>query len=98
MPLAVSATTLSGRRTLRSTKDRTWVAKSSSTSPVVTVPALSPGTTTRAAATIALISTSPVSSPTGRAPDRHSLIPLYLAGLCDAVNMAPGASNRPDAK
>ena len=35
----------------------------------------------------------PVSSPTGRAPVRHSLMPLYAAGLCDAVSMAPGASS-----
>ena len=30
--------------------------------------------------------------------DRQSLSPLYCAGLCDAVNMAPGASRWPDAK
>ena len=28
-------------------------------------------------------------------PARHSLMPLYCAGLCDAVNMAPGASSCP---
>jgi hypothetical protein len=28
-----------------------------------------------------LMSASPVSWPTGRAPDRQSLIPLYFAGL-----------------
>ncbi len=39
---------------------------------------------------VALISTRPVSSPTGRAPARHNLMPLYWAGLCEAVNMAPG--------
>ena len=32
----------------------------------------------------------------GLAPDRHILMPLYCAGLCDAVNIAPGASRRPD--
>ena len=34
----------------------------------------------------------------GRAPERQSLSPLYCAGLCEAVNMAPGASRWPDAK
>ena len=28
----------------------------------------------------------------GRAPARQNLMPLYCAGLCEAVNMAPGAS------
>ena len=41
---------------------------------------------------------SPVSSPTGRAPDRQNLAPLYWAGLCDAVNMTPGAPIEPEAK
>ena len=52
----------------------------------------------RAAAAWSRTSASPVSCPTGRAPARHILIPLYAAGLCDAVNMAPGASSRPEAK
>ena len=30
--------------------------------------------------------------------ERHSFRPLYRAGLCDAVNMAPGASRCPEAK
>ena len=34
----------------------------------------------------------------GRAPDWHSLSPLYRAGLWEAVNMAPGASRLPAAK
>ena len=44
-----------------------------------------------------LMRRSPVSSPTGRAPDRQNLMPLYWAGLCEAVNMAPGASSAPAA-
>ena len=40
----------------------------------------------------------PVSMPTGRAPDKQNLIPLYSAGLCEAVNIAPGASSLPAAK
>ena len=46
----------------------------------------------------ALIRARPVSWPTGRAPARHSLMPLYWAGLWEAVNMAPGASSLPAAK
>ena len=42
-----------------------------------------------------LISRKPLSMPTGRAPDRQSLTPLYSAGLCDAVNIAPGPVERP---
>ena len=52
----------------------------------------------RCVTTAAMISRRPVSAPTGRAPARHSLIPLYWAGLWEAVNMAPGASRLPDAK
>ena len=44
------------------------------------------------------MSARPVSRPIGRARERQSLSPLYCAGLCDAVNMAPGASRCPDAK
>ncbi|SKV64947.1 Uncharacterised protein [Mycobacteroides abscessus subsp. abscessus] len=39
-----------------------------------------------------------MSLPTGLAPARHSLIPLYAAGLWLAVNIAPGQSNNPEAK
>jgi hypothetical protein len=46
---------------------------------------------------VAFTSSNPVSWPTGRAPDRQSLTPLYCAGLCDAVNTAPGASSVPAA-
>ena len=45
----------------------------------------------------ALISPSP-SMPTGRAPSRHNLTPLYSAGLCEAVNITPGRSRCPAAK
>ncbi len=40
-------------------------------------------------------SPSPVSSPTGFAPLRHSLIPLYLGGLWLAVIIAPGMPRLP---
>ena len=49
------------------------------------------------ASTSRWMSVSPVSWPTGDAPARHSLIPLYLAGLWLAVNMAPGRSRLPEA-
>ena len=44
---------------------------------------------------IARSSTSPVSAPTGRAPARQSLIPLYFAGLWLAVIIAPGMPRLP---
>ena len=50
------------------------------------------------AATRSRMSSSPVSAPTGAAWARHSLIPLYCAGLCDAVNIAPGRPHAPEAK
>lgn len=48
--------------------------------------------------TLARISASPVSWPTGAAPARHILMPLYRAGLWLAVNMAPGRPRWPLAK
>lgn len=44
------------------------------------------------------IAESPESWPTGFAPARHILMPLYWAGLWLAVNMAPGMSRNPLAK
>ena len=49
-------------------------------------------------ATISLMSFMPLSLPTGKAPARTIFIPLYLDGLCDAVNTTPGISSEPDAK
>ena len=43
-------------------------------------------------------SASPVSRLIGTAPARHILMPLYLAGLCEAVNIAPGMFRWPAAK
>ncbi len=45
-----------------------------------------------------MICISPVSWPIGAAPDRHTLMPLYWAGLWDAVNITPGLSSEPEAK
>ncbi len=59
---------------------------------------LSSARSTRPAATASLIWTSPVASPIGAADARQSLMPLYWAGLWLAVNIAAGASSRPEAK
>ena len=47
------------------------------------------------ASTISRSSRRPVCSPTGLAPSRQSLIPLYLAGLWLAVIIAPGRPRLP---
>ena len=52
----------------------------------------------RAFADSSLTRSRPESMPTGRAPARQNLMPLYWAGLCEAVNMAPGAPRLPEAK
>ena len=94
MPFAVSATTVSGRSADVSTNERTCSPNASSRSTCSTLPATSPRDVTPAA-TISLICVQPVCSPTGAAPARHSLMPLYCAGLWLAVNIAPGASSLP---
>jgi hypothetical protein len=48
-------------------------------------------------ATVASIWARPVSTPTGAAPARQSLMPPYSGGLWLAVNIAAGASRCPDA-
>ena len=100
MPLAVSATTFSGASASTSTKQRTWSAKSSSRSTWARRARLPPSRTDPAsdAAAPSRISARPLSSPTVGHPERQNLMPLYCAGLCDAVNMAPGASSDPAAK
>ncbi len=97
MPLAVSATTLSGRSDPLSTKERTCWAKASSRSRDAWPPA-GPELAGTPSAAMRLISRRPESSPIGLAPARHSFMPLYCAGLWDAVNMAPGAPIWPAAK
>ena len=98
MPLAVSATTLSGRRA--PTVDERADVVGEGAEEVERSRARRRGRRGRArrSAAIALISARPLSSPTGRAPARQSFMPLYWAGLCEAVNMAPGASSFPAAK
>ena len=97
IPLAVSATTRSGRNTAGSTKECTWVTKTpSASSRDDTVPATS--TDSRPATVMSRISVKPVSAPIGFAPARHNFTPLYCAGLCEAVSMAPGISKWPAAK
>ena len=101
IPLAVSATTRVGRSCWGSMKERTWSTKRSSRSCVDRRPRLGAGAgpvPARDAAINCLISSNPAPRPSGRAPARHSLAPLYSAGLCDAVNIAPGRSRAPAAK
>lgn len=64
--------------------------------PVVGAAAGAPSSDQRS--TMMRISDRPVSWPTGAAPARHILMPLYCAGLCEAVNIAPGRSRLPEAK
>ena len=76
MPLAVSATTFSGASRSRSTKVRTWAANSASSVLLGDACPWSAAGPTPATAR-SRISTRPVSSPTGRAPARQILMPLY---------------------
>ena len=99
MPLAVSATTFSGRidvevdegvdvrRVVRQQVERVRLAAARRRSGASAPDAMS-----------ALMTSRPVSSPTGLAPARHSLMPLYCAGLCEPVKVAPGRSRLPAAK
>ena len=59
----------------------------------MTVPGTGAGTKARSAKS--LISCRPVWMPTGLAPARHSLMPLYRAGLWLAVIIAPGMPRSP---
>jgi hypothetical protein len=91
MPLAVSATTFSGRSAVGSMNDTTWSAKADSRFLLLAEPARAAWAGPRpesTSAAIALTSSSPLSTPTGRAPLRQNFTPLYWAGLCDAVNIA----------
>jgi len=100
IPLAVSATTFSGRRAFASTNPTTWSANASSTLRCDSVPraGVEPEGEASSRSAPALTASRPVSAPTGRAPDRQNLMPLYCAGLCEAVNIAPGALSEPAAK
>ena len=100
MPLAVSATTRSGRIASTSTNDRTCSTNAGSRSRSDRVPARGASAGPWPSSTVlatALISPSP-STATGRAPSRQNLAPLYSAGLCEAVNTTPGRSRCPAAK
>src|SRR5918996_1449529 len=97
MPLAASTTTVSGRMPDRSTRPRRYAPYSASTSRYSTAPGGS-ATSNEPISASSRTCASPVSCPTGAAPARQSLIPLYRAGLWLAVNMAPGSPSRPLAK
>ena len=47
---------------------------------------------------VADLAPGPMSRLIGTAPGRQVLIPLYVAGLCEAVNIAPGRFSTPEAK
>ena len=94
IPLPASTATVSGRMPVRSTSVLRWSAYPGSRSRRVIVPGGPPDAGTPAAA-MSRSSASPVSAPTGRAPARHSLMPLYLAGLWLAVTIAPGMPSAP---
>ena len=95
MPFAVSATTCSGASAETSTNERTCVAERRRGGRVLDLARRLAARRDARTATISLICCSPVCSPTGAAPARHILIPLYCAGLWLAVNIAPGASSVP---
>jgi len=98
MPLAVSATMRSGRSSDWSTNDSTCAEKSASMLRLVTLLG-SPCTGVPSAARAnSRTSRSPLSMPIDFAPAAHILMPLYCAGLCDAVNIAPGMFMLPLAK
>ena len=44
------------------------------------------------------MSNKPVSEETGTAPGRAIFMPLYSAGLCEAVKTTPAADSVPQAK
>ncbi len=97
MPLPASTTTRSGRMADRSTRVHRCSAYATKRSLWVIVPR-GPVNAGIPASIRARMSPRPVSAPIGAAPARHSLTPLYLAGLWDAVNIAPGMSSDPAAK
>ena len=96
MPFPASITTFNGRSAFTSTKDSTCFTNSGMRLRRVICPSRG-GRGNSPLATISLMSFIPLSLPTGRAPARTIFIPLYLDGLCDAVNTTPGISSEPDA-
>ena len=97
IPLAVSTATVIGRSAATSTNDRTCWTYASSRSRCSSRPTLPPAAVSSRSIS-PRISRSPDSSPTGRAPGRQNLMPLYSFGLWLAVIMTAGMSNDPLAK
>ena len=93
IPLPASTATVSGLIEEMSTSLRRCSAYPGSRSRRVTVPGTGAGAKDRSARS--LISARPVWMPTGLAPARHSLMPLYRAGLWLAVIIAPGTPRSP---
>ena len=91
MPLPASIAILNGLIFAASTNERQCSANASSTSRFVTVPgfaATGPRSPDSMRSRIAL---SPVSSEIACASSRVNFMPLYCAGLCDAVIITPPA-------
>src|SRR4051812_37559004 len=102
IPLPASTTTFNGRMPARSgTSSFMYAAYSCSISWLLTepgFPSCDGRPSSRYFSESARSCARPVSWPTGFAPARQSLIPLYFAGLWLAVNIAPGMSSLPAAK
>jgi hypothetical protein len=92
MPFAASTTTRSGRIASTSTNESTFSTKLGQTSSSRTVPRST--TWPNPASALARMSSRPESPPTGSAPRRTIFIPVYSAGLCDAVTQIPPSSER----
>ena len=95
MPLAVSATTFRGRSALDVDERPHVLGEVVQQVERLDAPRARWAAGRRPGRPSRLISASPVSSPIGRAPARHSLMPLYWAGLCEAVNIARRGVERP---
>ncbi len=88
MPLAPSSTTFSGEMAATSTMLSTLSVKPSSTGNEPRLPGAAGVLNSPAMAMVRILS-RPVSPPTGSTPRRTIFMPLYSAGLCDAVTAMP---------
>ncbi len=90
MPFAASTTTRSGPMASTSTNESTFSTNPGHTSSSRTDPRLA--TAPNPASARARMSSSPESPPTGSAPRRTIFMPVYSAGLCEAVTQMPPSS------
>ena len=92
IPLPPSSTSSSGRIAATSISDSILSAYAGSTSSGVAVPDVATGASGSSPRAIFLTSLRPEALPTGCAPARTIFMPLYSAGLCEAVTMRPPSS------